>query len=145
MIMIMISNAIVVVINITVMFVSVCEMIGLTDMIDGGSDFYMSPQPTGLPLQDLGLNRTRKQIYYLIWRRLGYMSRIGNAAAAAALAGGVDGYVESRDLDSIPLIADLLGVALGMFHLHCLIYANHDTFFCGFLLFTSCCGICPLT
>jgi hypothetical protein len=61
------------------------------------------------------------------------MSRIGNAAATAALAGGVDGGVESRDLNSMPLIADLLGVTPAMFLLRCLFYAE-NCIFCFFSL-----------
>ncbi len=49
---------------------------------------------------------------------MGKVARIGNAAAAAALAaadgggGGVTGNTDGQDLQNLPLIADILGVAL---------------------------------
>ena len=52
-------------------------------------------------------------IYFFIWRRLGKVARTGNAAAAAALGRVMlvdgDGGTDSRNIQDVPLIADILG------------------------------------
>ncbi len=65
----------------------------------------------GIPLNELGLNRTSKQIYFFLWRRLGKIARTGAAAAASAAAAALDGAVlDEETLEQLPLLADVLGV-----------------------------------
>lgn len=63
-------------------------------------------------MEDLCLSRSKKMIYYFIWRRLGKVARTGNAAAAAALGRVMlvdgDGGNDSRNIQDAPLIAELL-------------------------------------
>lgn len=65
-------------------------------------------------MEDLCLSRTKKMIYFFIWRRLGKVARTGNAAAAAALGRVMlvdgDGGNDDRNIQDIPLLADILGL-----------------------------------
>ena len=64
-------------------------------------------------MEDLCLSRTKKQIYDFIWWRLGKVARTGFVAADAALGRVVlddgDGGNDSRNIQDVPLLADILG------------------------------------